>query len=332
MRVLGIAVAMSSAAGCDDDETGDMNAGGHGGSAGHSPEAGSGGEAGAAGSSDVALYGTFTVSLVPAVDDTMTAAMTSILGKVDEGPTPSPAVWSKKIEAAGCVLYTPTPVLCSPACGSSAACVGMNDCAPYPKATSVGTVTLKGLGPTPLSMDPILNNYQPKPGMALIYPPCTEGDSVELQAAGDSHAMFTASAKCISPLEFPGPVKYTRGQSLHLTWTAPGDSKLSKIFLKADLSHHGGSKGKIECEVADTGTLDIPASLTDALVDLGVAGFPTIGLTRKSTGAASGRASNVSLNIASSHERPVEIPGLTSCSEDSDCPSEQKCQTDRSCK
>mgnify|MGYP006173933529 CR=1 FL=1 len=32
-------------------------------------------------------------------------------------------------------------------------------------------------------------------------------------------------------------------------WKPPGPTSLSRIEITMDLSHHGGSKGKIECDV-----------------------------------------------------------------------------------
>jgi hypothetical protein len=287
---------------------------------------------GASGSSDdIELYGTFNVTFVPALEEAMTPAMTQIIGRVRDGETPEPAVWKLDMESGSCKLYVPDAVLCQPSCGSSAACTGTNMCQPYPTATDVGTVTLTGAGANPITMDVVAGNYQPKAGTKVPYPPCAEGDSVKLAADGGGHGAFELTAKCIAPIDFPGPVMYERGKALKVAWTAPGTST-GPIELKLDLSHHGGSKGELDCEIADNGSFEVPAMLMDRLVDLGVAGFPTVSLTRRSVAAGSGKASHVELNIASPQERPVVIPGLTSCSEDKDCPSGKTCQTDRSCK
>ncbi len=293
---------------------------------------GTGGASGAGSGDDVELYGAFNVTLVPAMPDTMSAAMTSIIGRVRDGVTPEPSVWKLEKEQDGCKLSVPTPVLCTPSCGSSAVCGADNQCIPYPKATTVGTVTLMGVGANPIAMDPIADNYQPKAGSSVPYPPCAEGSMVRLEADGGDHAGFEIATPCIAPLVFSGPIAYERGKPLRATWTAAAKPLENGIAVKVDLSHHGGSKGKIECEVADDGSFEVAPALIDALVDLGVAGFPTISLTRKSIAAASGKASHVTLNITSPQEQPIEIPGLVSCSEDKDCPMGKTCQTDRSCK
>ncbi|HET6337373.1 MAG TPA: hypothetical protein VFG30_29315 [Polyangiales bacterium] len=344
--ILGFALACSIGAGCGDDETtpptGDNGgtggapvAGKAGSNAAGSNAAGAnaaGANAAGSGADDLDLYGSFNVSFVPADPDTMSAARTSIIGKVNDGPTPSPEVWTVENEASGCKLYLPKRVLCQPACGSEAACGGDGMCIPYPKATGVGTATLTGVGATPIAMDPIADNYQPKSSSSVPYPPCSEGDTLKLAAAGGGHAAFEISAKCIAPLTFGGQYTLQKDQALKLTWSAPGRADLATIAVKLDISHHGGSTGKVECEVADTGSLEVPAAFISRLLELGAAGFPTVSVTRKVIGAGSGKAKNVTLTVAAPIELPVMIPGLVSCSEDTDCPSGQTCQTNRLCK
>jgi hypothetical protein len=331
---LGIALALSIVAGCGDNETtpasGDAGRGGT--SAAGSGAAGSGGAAGAPADASADLYGSFNVSFVPADPGTMSDARTSIIGKFSDGPTPNPEVWKVEREVDNCQLYVPDPVLCQPACGSSAACVHGNTCLQYPTATTVGTITLTGIGSSPIAIDPISNNYQPKSSAGVPYPPCSEGDTLTLAAAGGGKEGFEIAAKCIAPLVFDDALTLQKGQPLKLTWSAPGQPNLAKVGVKLDISHHGGSTGKVECEVPDTGSLELPATLVDRLIDLGVAGFPTIALTRKVVAAGSGRAKNVTFTNAAPIEQPVVIPGLVSCSEDTDCPSGQACQTNRACK
>ena len=122
------------------------------------------------------------------------------------------------------------------------------------------------------------------------------------------------------------------GQPLQLTWTPAGQPALGRIELKLDISHHGGARGKIECDVPDTGSLEIPASQVSGLLALGVAGYPTIVVTRASTATAAVSAGVISLRILSPVERAVDIEGLSSCTKDAECPTGQTCQTDLTCK
>ncbi len=117
-----------------------------------------------------------------------------------------------------------------------------------------------------------------------------------------------------------------------LAWTPPATAGRSTVHVKLDISHHGGTRGKIECEAADTGSLTIDGALVTELLHLGVAGFPTIVVTRSASGEAALTVGRVALSLESEIEREVVIPGVISCNENADCPDGQTCQTDLRCK
>jgi hypothetical protein len=333
---------------------------GTGGSPGSSARAGTGGgaagssstDAGQAGSSAAGasgspggslatdqLYGTFTLRLSPATEASgstaAVAAQTSFIGFVTEGATPVANSWVEAQSANGCTLSTPKAPFCDPACGSGAVCVSDDKCEKNATPKAVGNITLKGLANGDVTMSPLgaNNNYQPKAGVTLPYPPCAEGAAVSLAVDGGSYKPFELAAKCIAPLEFKGPLKLVKGSAAKIEWTAPGDKKLARMKVRLDISHHGGSRGKIECDVDDTGTLELPADMVSKLLDLGVAGFPTVILTRAlGGGVASGDPKNVQLLVQEAVERAVEIDGLLSCTENSQCPSPKTCQADLTCK
>jgi hypothetical protein len=295
---------------------------GAGGSAGAS--AGAGGAA--AGSSDSKLYGYFNIVMNPAIEDT--AANTTILGKLYDGQNPTPMTWQKKDAAEDCELDTPNAVLCQPSCGSSAVCVSTNTCMPYAVAQTAGTVTVTGLGSAEIKLEPRANNYQLPAGTTLAYPPCAAGAKISLAADGGGHGALALEAACITPLEAPASVKLTKGQPLALRWTGAtaGDAR---VHVLLDISQHGTSKGRIECDTNDDGTLDIPAKLSDALIELGFSGFPTVVLTRATESEpASG---GVVLNVSAPYRAAIQIEGLMSCTEDSQCPPGQKCASDLKC-
>lgn len=121
------------------------------------------------------------------------------------------------------------------------------------------------------------------------------------------------------------------GKALSLSWTPPGASATSRIGIKVDISHHGGSKGKIECDVPDTGSLEISADLITELIQLGVAGYPSVTLKR-STGAETSIApGKVTLQALSAVSIDLQVAGVTSCSTDDDCASGKTCQSNETC-
>ena len=323
--------ASALASGCGDDTTG-----GAGGAGGAQTSAGAG-HAGSTGMSAATLVGAFNLRLVPATEatstTTATAAQSAFIGSVADAATPSPMAWIVNQEANGCTLYTPKSPFCDPSCGASAVCVSDDRCVDRPTPQTVGTITLMGVGSSDISMTAIAGNYQPKGGTSLPFPPCTEGSAVTLAATGGTFSAFTLTTHCIAELDFQGPIKLVKGSPLKLTWTAPSQTTLARIQIRIDISHHGGARGKIECDVADSGSVEMPAAMIDKLLDLGVAGFPTVVVTRiASGGVASGEPKQVVLNVQESVEREVQIDGLLSCAGDGDCPAPKTCQTDLTCK
>ena len=317
-------------------------AGGNGGAGAGGSPASAGGGAGASTEAKLApdpLYGSFTLRLVPAVEATAlspaAAAQTSFIGFVTDGETPVAKSWVQDQMANGCTLYTPKAPFCDPACGSSAVCVSDGQCVKNPTSKPVGTITLKGLKDGDVSMTPLgsNNNYQPKAGTMLPYPPCDEGGSVSVVVEGGAYKGFELKSRCIAPLEFSKDLKLVKNTPAKIEWKAASDKQLARIKVRLDISHHGGSRGKIECDVEDNGSVELTAAMVTKLLELGVAGYPTVILTRiVSGGVASGEPEHVQFIVQQSVERAVEIDGLLSCTDDSQCPAPKTCQSDLTCK
>jgi hypothetical protein len=286
-----------------------------------------------AGDPDV-LVGTFQVklSLVPG----STAPTSAVLGKVYDGATPATVVWESPVIDGECTLTTPRVPFCSPLCGGSAACVEDDVCEPYPSARSVGAVSVSGLhasdGRASFVMTPIANAYQPPAGVALDYPPFGEGEPVTFSATGEYFAAFSIESRGLLPLDLTSPdITLRRGEPVELGWV-PGAPDNASVHVKLDISHHGGSKGQIECDTSDSGALTISAELITKLIDLGISGYPTVIVTRWAFGSAVIAAGRVDLEVSSVVEREIGVEGLTSCTADAQCPRGQSCQSDSSCR
>jgi hypothetical protein len=114
----------------------------------------------------------------------------------------------------------------------------------------------------------------------------------------------------------------------------PGGDTPSRIVVRVDISHHGGQKGELVCEVEDSGEFELPAVLVQGLIDLGVAGYPSLDVTRESVSEPAPDAPGVALTISSSTTLELEIPGVISCDEvgvQDVCPAGQLCQLTRLC-
>ncbi|HYP77153.1 MAG TPA: hypothetical protein VER12_14390 [Polyangiaceae bacterium] len=297
------------------------------------------GSAGASSGSNVVgdpnkLVGSFQVKLTPASD--LGPAATSIVGRIYDAPTPVTTRWEEPQLDGNCTLTTPRVPFCSTPCGGSAACVEDDTCVAYPTAHGAGVVTMTGLqttnGSTPLELKLVGTTYQAPPSIPLAYPPFAEGDAVTLTAAGDYFPAFGLSSRGIAPLALTeSELALKSGQSLTLNWTK-GTQGAASIHVKLDISHHGGSKGQIECDSSDSGALTVSAALIGKLLNLGVAGFPSVIVTRHLVDSTVIPAGRVELEISSSVEQAVTIDGLVSCTDKADCPSGQTCQPDLTCK
>jgi hypothetical protein len=261
--------------------------------------------------------GSFVVSLIEADTISNVPAYSKLLGVVKTAPTP-PLVPLKLDQQVGdCQLLVPKNPVCAPDCAGGV-CTENGICTPYPTGLDVGVVHINGLGPE-LDLSPVALTYQPVE--TLAHPPCAEGAQVGISASS-----FTIEGKCIPPFELTNAsdIPVQTGQPVRLTWRPPGMHGISRVRLSMDVAHHGGKTGQIDCDVPDTGSFEIPASLVTRLVGLGLAGFPTINIGRISTAAALS-APNITFAMSSMIERPVDT-GVVSCVEDTDCPTGQVCQ------
>ena len=269
------------------------------------------GGSGTAGTTSTAtdVRGSVVVSLNAAVGDG--EAYTSLIGRFFNGLTPDPAPLKLDTKDASCELKVPVLPFCNEPC-SPDVCTADDECTPYPAAVAVGNIAVSGLGDA-LSLSPATSMivYQ---SPSLAYPPCEAGAKVAASADG-----FALEAECIAPLELTGPepLPVKTGEVVHVTWKAAASGAKSKIRIGLDVSHHGGKKGQIDCEVPDTGSFDIPEALVTKLIGLGLAGFPTINVNRVSLGVDAKNA-EVSLLLSSSVTRAVDT-GVKSCLDDAEC-------------
>jgi Cys-rich repeat protein len=258
-----------------------------------------------------------------------TSSYTDVSGLMYDGPTADLVVWEKKKTDGDCSLYTPRSPFCE-SCPDGQVCVDTNVCRKQPATHSVGDVTLTGLNPpsgaSSLKLTVGGNNAY-LCAETLPVPPCTAGGTIGLSATGDgSYPAFSIQTQCIAPLALTTKsVTLESGQPFTLTWT-PGSVASARITLEFDLSHHGGSKGQLRCDTADSGSVTVSAALIKSLLDLGVTGFPWLTVTRVVKGTAAVGSGQAQLSVYSDFRYDdMEIAGLKSCSDDSQCQSGQTC-------
>jgi hypothetical protein len=264
-----------------------------------------------------------TIALTPI------AAHTDLHGEVLDGVPPAD-VWSELDARGECRLTVGPEQFCDPACGSSESC-GPNGCIATPRTHSVGAVRITGLT-SELSLAPSMSSRRYSPAAALAYPPYAEGAEIRLEAEGGESGPFALSGLGVPLLELDaGELVVERERPLSLRWTARPEIGPARVLVELDIAHHGGIAARIECDVEDDGALEIAAELVTQLVDRGVAGFPSITITRRSVDSTAFAPGCLEFEVGSQVVREVAIPGLSSCSSEQPCPAGQVCQSDLTC-
>jgi hypothetical protein len=292
------------------------------------------------------VTGSFVLELIAAVPATAerpeTAAYARLLGQALAGETPSPTRWTMSAEEGDCRLFEPSAPFCEPKRTGGAVCVDDGVRAGYPRALDLGSATLSGVrtedgaGRVVMTPVPPSNNYQLPGSPRLLYPPFEPGAEVTLEVTGGELAAFAIDATGFAPLalQAEGELAFEPDVATSLRWDAPAEPG-TRVRVTVDISHHGGQKGEIRCESEDDGSLEIPASLNEALIALGVAGYPSLQVTRLSSGAVALAQGQVSFSLESPVTRELRIPGVVSCDlvgEQDVCPGGQLCQPERLCR
>jgi hypothetical protein len=263
------------------------------------------------------LFGAVSVALREATATKEAFGLVS--GTVYDGPSPLDLGMETVLSEGECELREPTHPFCDPPCDGSALCVRDGECMPYPKAQDVGELQVTGLS-VPLTMPAFAPNFRYE-SAELQYPPCEEGAPLRLEAE-----RFEAETRCVAPLvvDPDQPIRVRADEPVSLSWAAPGDADLARVEVFLDISHHGGKRGDILCDVPDTGQYEIPATLVSALVDLGLAGYPSVILTRRTSAVSN--PPDVEFRVSASVERAVDT-GVVSCVPGTaeDCPDDQTC-------
>jgi hypothetical protein len=264
-------------------------------------------------------YGSITVGLREASEGT--AAYSLVSGTLYGGPRPNPEPLETVTESNGCRLRRALHPFCSEPCGSAAACIDTDTCLPYPEPRDFGNIRVDRFDRVAggeAVMEPFAPNFFYQSDK-LPYPPCTAGRQLQLAATG-----FTATAPCIAPLRVASstPLVVRADEPLTIQWQETAAPDLARIEILLDISHHGGKRGDIVCEVDDSGSHTIPAALVSALIEMGTAGFPSVIVSRVARRAAS--LQGVDFVVQSTVQRPVDT-GVQSCLQDTDCPDGRTC-------
>lgn len=234
--------------------------------------------------------------------------------------------------AGACTLQRPPTLFCDPACAGETTCDASGSCVPSPVAISVGTVTIAGLqGSVEMTARAPVNFYNNT--SALDHPGFTEGADIALSASGEGDVSgFDLDSVGVTQLGgLPASVTMESGTAVTLQWSEPSSADYATVHIDLNIAQHGGTPGWITCETDDNGSFEIPVELTDALLEQGYSGFPTVSVTRRSVDSVSTELGCIEFSVQSAVTLPIEIPGLTSCSDNDDCQAPETCQPDLTC-
>lgn len=255
---------------------------------------------------------------------------TTVQGAVTNGVRPVD-VPDVVMSEGGCELWRPKSLFCDPGCTGSTTCNDQGVCVELPSNQDIGTLTFTGLSES-IELTARAPVYYYNYTGTLPHPGFNPGDSVSLQASGGSISPFSLVATGVGPLVVTtASVALQRDRPATLQWAALPQNDGVRLALELNIANHGGTPGRVVCELSDTGSFDIPAALVTALLDGGFSGFPTVSLIRQGVDSVDSDLGCVELHLLSEVVLPVSIPGLVSCSDSTDCPSGQTCQPDLTC-
>ena len=244
----------------------------------------------------------------------------SVAGEVAEGVIPL-TVLQPVAQVGDCRLLRKENPFCDPPCGAGQLCDHDGSCVPYPANQSVGSVTVTGLK-VPVSMEP--NATAGYADTTVPLPMFDPGAQIDLTAAGDVLEGFSMTAWGVEELEVPEQLlTMTKGAPLDVSWT-PWDGP-ARLYMLLNVDQHGNSPGSLICDVPDTGSYTIDAELITKLLELGVSGFATFDLYRRTVDSAMLAPGCVELRVFSYRPGQLSVEGHVPCFNDKECPDGETC-------
>jgi len=200
----------------------------------------------------------------------------AVTGEVSDGVVPASIPQEQESEG-DCVLLQRVNPVCDPPCESGTTCDFDGECIPYPSKLNAGAVVIEGLVGDVVMTPNSQNDYTYTDLPAL---PFEDGTAITLGAAGNETEAFALDGFGVEALEMTDNewIMHT-GSPLEISWT-PSDGE-GRILATFNVDQHGNSPVTMFCDLDDTGTATIPATLVSLLIDYGVSGFATGDLYRR---------------------------------------------------
>ena len=225
-----------------------------------------------------------------------------------------------------CRLLRRENPFCDPLCEAGQVCNLDEECVPFPSNQDLGRVTVGGL-----SADVVMQPVEPGRNYfdtQVPHPAFGPGDLIELRTWDTTFgADVTLHGVGVEPISLGRDDAWTifDGQDLHVTWNSAGDSLQSRIWVKLNIDQHGTTPVTLFCDLPDTGSADLPASLLSTLINFGVTGFPNATVARRTVDSADIGGGCMDFSVTSPTQPSVRVDGFIPCNGPPDCPKGQIC-------
>ncbi len=231
----------------------------------------------------------------------------------------------------GCQMMRKENPFCTPTCDSGFTCSLEGECVPYPERIEVGTIEVTGTV-APHTMKPQSAYYwDPDAELPLFEPAALITGKVSGSA---KLAGFELHGYGVAPVELPKgevwdsnpPPTWTLEEDVpfEFNWI-PSKEDDGDMYITLAIDQHGATPVTMYCEVEDTGSLTLPATMVNQLVSAGVSGFPAAYVYRRSMDHVETALGCVDMEVSVQHEPFLGVEGHTPCFSDGDCPKKQHC-------
>jgi hypothetical protein len=264
-------------------------------------------------------FGTFQVEVLDYYSQALGSAADGVLPITQLTPVGT---------AGDCELLRRNNPFCDPACDPGTVCDVGNVCVAEPVNQDLGTVTIGGL-----EQDLILQPVPPGNtyfATMLPHPVFLPDTLIELQTHGTTYGadvtLHGVGTDPITVAPADRDLVMIRDAPMPLVWNPPASS-LGRSTVRVELSvdQHGLTPVSLVCDVPDTGSAEIDASLVTQLMDLGVTGFPSATYTRHTVDSAPLGDGCVELEIDSQVIPTLAVQGYIPCDDQGDCPTGTTC-------
>jgi hypothetical protein len=251
------------------------------------------------------------------------ANYSAVDGEINEAVIPT-AIVEATITAGGCQLLARDNPFCDPPCAAGEACTHAGTCIPYPARQDTGTVTIAGLDlAVALVMEPRADKRYFE--TTLPHPAFSPDTAISLTSTGGEVGPLELSGRGFTPLELTQTTWTAKaGEPLIVNWVPETDGEAS-FYLTINVDQHGTSPATLVCEGPDSGSLEVPASVIDALLASGISGFPTGHAYRRTVDSVETEVGCVEFQVRSHRDAQLEVTGHTPCTSEADCPDGQSC-------